>query len=462
MRSFDFAQPCPAGASSLLNDGANHTINQGTSMAAPHVTGTTALLMQRFGALTPAQVKSYLNSHATTDANTGLVWNQDWGNGKLNVGDLAEPIVNVTAPNGGENILTCGSYNITWTASDAGSGVANVDLQLSRSGAGGPFENIALAIPNSGSYSWSVSGPATANAFVKVTAHDNASIAGSDLSDAAFTIADPVIVSSAGAGGSISPLGNTSVACGGSQTYTISTDACHTIADVLVDGGSVGAVTSYTFTNVVANHTISASFTQLPVQNLTTGVCYNTIQAAVDDVPPAPAAVKGASLNAGPIIHVSPGTYTEQVVIPTNLVLEGEGCGVTIIKSPAVLAASFNTGQDNKPVVFVNGASDVTIRKLTVDGDGKGDANHRFIGIAYWNGGGQVSEVCVERVRDATFSGNQDGNAVYAFNNTGGPIRSSSIACRRPTSRRPASRSTAPASRSTCTTASWSGRATTR
>ena len=32
------------------------------------------------------------------------------------------------------------------------------------------------------------------------------------------------------------------------------------VADVLVDGVSVGALTSYTFTNVTANHTIAASF----------------------------------------------------------------------------------------------------------------------------------------------------------------------------------------------------------
>ena len=32
------------------------------------------------------------------------------------------------------------------------------------------------------------------------------------------------------------------------------------MADVLVDGSSVGAVTSHTFTNVQANHTIAASF----------------------------------------------------------------------------------------------------------------------------------------------------------------------------------------------------------
>ncbi len=32
------------------------------------------------------------------------------------------------------------------------------------------------------------------------------------------------------------------------------------IEDVLVDGSSVGAVSSYTFNNVTSNHTISASF----------------------------------------------------------------------------------------------------------------------------------------------------------------------------------------------------------
>jgi len=49
------------------------------------------------------------------------------------------------------------------------------------------------------------------------------------------------------------------VASGGSITFTITPDT-NRIASVLVDGGSVGAVTSYTFTNVTANHTISASF----------------------------------------------------------------------------------------------------------------------------------------------------------------------------------------------------------
>ena len=68
------------------------------------------------------------------------------------------------------------------------------------------------------------------------------------------------ITASAGSGGSITPSGAVAVAEGGSQTFTIAADACFAIQDVLVDGVSVGAVASFPFTNVTANHTIAASF----------------------------------------------------------------------------------------------------------------------------------------------------------------------------------------------------------
>ncbi|MGA3008474.1 MAG: chitobiase/beta-hexosaminidase C-terminal domain-containing protein [Opitutaceae bacterium] len=70
------------------------------------------------------------------------------------------------------------------------------------------------------------------------------------------------ITASAGAGGSISPLGAVSVAQGASQSYTI-TPGSGDAASVTVDGASVGAVTSYTFSNVQANHTINAAFSPL-------------------------------------------------------------------------------------------------------------------------------------------------------------------------------------------------------
>ncbi|NNV54943.1 autotransporter outer membrane beta-barrel domain-containing protein, partial [Limnovirga soli] len=68
------------------------------------------------------------------------------------------------------------------------------------------------------------------------------------------------IVASAGANGSISPAGTTTLNAGGSQAYSFTPNACYAVADVLIDGISVGAVNEYTFTNVNAAHTISVSF----------------------------------------------------------------------------------------------------------------------------------------------------------------------------------------------------------
>jgi len=68
------------------------------------------------------------------------------------------------------------------------------------------------------------------------------------------------ITPSAGSGGSINPSTLQTVNYNGTVTFTISPNAgCH-IAGVAVDGVSQGAISSYTFTNIVANHTISASF----------------------------------------------------------------------------------------------------------------------------------------------------------------------------------------------------------
>jgi hypothetical protein len=96
-------------------------------------------------------------------------------------------------------------------------------------------------------------GPIANYSFTNVTADHTIS--------ATFALNTYTIVASAGAGGSISPSGNVVVNCGDSQTFTITPDACYSIADVLVDGGSVGPVGTYTFNNVTANHTIQASFT---------------------------------------------------------------------------------------------------------------------------------------------------------------------------------------------------------
>ena len=70
------------------------------------------------------------------------------------------------------------------------------------------------------------------------------------------------ITATAGEGGSITPAGEVSVKEGASQTFAIAAQEGYAIADVLVDGQSVGVVDSYTFENVTANHTIAALFTK--------------------------------------------------------------------------------------------------------------------------------------------------------------------------------------------------------
>ena len=79
---------------------------------------------------------------------------------------------------------------------------------------------------------------------------------------AVTSVGSYVIVAGAASGGSISPNGTISVAPGGSQTINITPDAGYAINEVIVNGTSVGAVSSYTFSNVSSNNTLVASFRQ--------------------------------------------------------------------------------------------------------------------------------------------------------------------------------------------------------
>ena len=60
--------------------------------------------------------------------------------------------------------------------------------------------------------------------------------------------------------GSVSPSGWANVPIGGDQTFTITPDKGYAVAKVLIDGQSVGAVTSYTFRSVTEGHTIEVIF----------------------------------------------------------------------------------------------------------------------------------------------------------------------------------------------------------
>ena len=74
-----------------------------------------------------------------------------------------------------------------------------------------------------------------------------------------------IIHATAGPNGTISPIGDTVVDSGGNMNFTISPTMGFRVADVLVDGISVGALSSYNFTNVTTPHTIAVTFLASPI-----------------------------------------------------------------------------------------------------------------------------------------------------------------------------------------------------
>jgi hypothetical protein len=92
---------------------------------------------------------------------------------------------------------------------------------------------------------------------------------GEQSAAAALPASTYTITSSSGAGGSISPNTIQTVDAGASKAFTIIPTSGYRIADVKVDGVSIGAVPGYVFTNLTANHTIAASFDPIPANAYT-------------------------------------------------------------------------------------------------------------------------------------------------------------------------------------------------
>jgi len=148
------------------------------------------------------------------------------------------------------NPITISTYTVTYTAGANGT-ISGTSPQTVNEGASG---TAVTATPDAGYHfvSWSDGIFTAARTDTNVTVNVNASTS--------FAINTYTIVASAGANGAIDPSGSMSVNYGSTQSFTINPSTGYHVQDVLVDGSSVGAVTTYTFTNVIANHTIAASF----------------------------------------------------------------------------------------------------------------------------------------------------------------------------------------------------------
>lgn len=85
------------------------------------------------------------------------------------------------------------------------------------------------------------------------------------------------VSASAGLGGVVSPGGITEVPFGDAASFTIIPDQGYEIADVLVDGVSVGPVSEYVFGRVTDNHTLEAQFSAIFYSVQTTASVGGTI-----------------------------------------------------------------------------------------------------------------------------------------------------------------------------------------
>lgn len=93
-----------------------------------------------------------------------------------------------------------------------------------------------------------------------ITSWEFEDVTGNHTIEAIFELKTYEITASASAGGSIEPYGDIEVDCGTDHTFSFNADACYQIIDVIVDGQSVGPVSSYEFDNVTDNHSIEVVF----------------------------------------------------------------------------------------------------------------------------------------------------------------------------------------------------------
>ncbi|MBL0870974.1 MAG: agmatine deiminase family protein [Phycisphaerales bacterium] len=101
------------------------------------------------------------------------------------------PGVYVRTPNGGATYDPAQSVTINWISDDDES-VSNVDVQFSSDG-GSQWTTVASAIPDTGSFNWTVPAVATTQGRIRVVARDAQGNTGSDLSDTDFVINAPAV-----------------------------------------------------------------------------------------------------------------------------------------------------------------------------------------------------------------------------------------------------------------------------
>jgi hypothetical protein len=215
-------------------------------------------------------------------------------------------------------------------------------------------------------------------------------VTGDTTVTATFTPSSLTLEASAGPHGSISPNGIVEVYYGDDRTLTISPDTGYHVSNVLVDGVSVGAVTSYTFTHVTISHNISATF-------------------AINSVIISAFAATGGTINPSGMVLVDwNGTLKFTINPDPNYQIESvkvDGVSVGVVNSYTFtwitadhnISASFAPGTSFSitvtslhgtptPSAEVNAGSSFNVSVASVEGD----ASHRWICTGYSIDGGSI------------------------------------------------------------------------
>jgi hypothetical protein len=262
------------------------------AVTAYNSSGTESAYSNEKGKLLPPYliIASYGSGGTVTALNNPNVTFQTIGSvtrAELRVGDGASQAFSI-APASGNSIgdvkvdaksvgkVTSYTFNMvkaghTLDVTFAGSNTSTYTITSSAGSGGTITPSGAIVVPVGGSQSFSIvpsAGHSVSDLKVdgvsvgRVSSYSFTNVTANHTIQASFSAntASYTITASAGTGGSISPAGAVSVAAGGSQSFSITPAAGYSVSDVKVDGASVGRVTTYSFPNLSANHTIQASF----------------------------------------------------------------------------------------------------------------------------------------------------------------------------------------------------------
>lgn len=200
---------------------------------------------------------------------------------------------------------------------------------------------------------------------------------------ASFRLRRYTITSTAAIGGTIDPSGTISAEHGTSRTFLISPSTGFRILDVKADNISIGAVGIYTFNNITENHSLSATFTPITYQIVSSSETGGSIS-------PAGTTIVNYGTNQSFSITPGEGFLIKDVMVDNRSVGAVSTYRFINIVSDHTISAFFN------PITFnINAKSDFG-GSIIPSGDIKIDygSNQTFNFIPYE--GYEISEVIVD------------------------------------------------------------------